>query len=119
MKKKNIILAAMALASLLLLTGIAVAHGMGSFRQWPGGMETHHEKMEKIIEDGSYNELAALRDKSGFRMMPWVDSEEDFKEMQQMHETMEKFHEDGYGNRRAGMMSGAMTEKRAYCPMMS
>ena len=105
-----------AFAALLILAGIAAAYMGGRWngmaRQNNGfdgigmmngagmmgagimqGMHLYHEDMEKIMEDGKYSDLVALRQKTGVNMMPWVDNEEEFKAMQTMHESMEDMHE--------------------------
>ena len=105
-----------AFAVLLILIGIAAAYmvgrGYGVVGQNNGfngmgmmngagimgagmmqNMYLHHEAMEELMENGKYSDLAALRNKLGFNMMPFVDNEEKFKAMQTMHESMEGMHE--------------------------
>lgn len=96
MKKKKFGFAAMLLAGLLVLTGIAFAHGS---RVSGFGMGFNlHDEIEGVIEEGKYSDLIELRQELGFNIMPWVDSEDDFKQAEEMHEAMEEFHEKyGYG----------------------
>ena len=44
------------------------------------------DQMYQIIENGTYEDLVALREELGFDLMRRVDSQEDFEYMQQMHE---------------------------------
>ena len=105
MKKKNL-LVPLTLAGLLVMAGIVSAHS--GFGQEFGAKRTHHEEMEEVMEEGNYKDLVKLRVEIGFNIMPWVDSEGEFKEMQERHEAMEKFHEEngyrmiGFGFRRMG-----------------
>ena len=39
--------------------------------------------MTKVFDTGSFKDLEALRDKYQMPMMPWIDSEEDFKAAKQ------------------------------------
>ena len=113
--KKKIGIAALALASLLLLSGIAAAqrYGMGF-----GMQGTFHEEMEEIMEEGTYNDLVAFREKTGFSMMPWVTDAETFKLAQERHDAMEKFHEEnGYGPG-MGMGMHGRGSGLGGCPMM-
>ena len=112
MKKKTIWIGA-ALASLLLLSGIAAAQRYGKGFGMQGAF---HEQMEEVMEEGSYAVLVELREGLGFNMMPWVSSEEACKKMQEHHETMEKYHEEnGYG---PGMGMGMHGKGLEGCPMM-
>ena len=94
MNKKKFGFAALLLASLLALAGIAFAHiGRNS------GIDVRqnlHNMMEELMEKGNYDDLAGLREKARFNIIPFVDNEAEFKEMQEMHEAMEEFH-GGYG----------------------
>lgn len=74
----------------------------------------YHEQMERIMEEGTYDDLIALREKTGFNMMPFVDNEESFKQMQEKHEQMEKFREEN-GFERLGMHRKF---GMYHCPMM-
>ncbi|MBI1936191.1 hypothetical protein HYS31_07160 [Candidatus Woesearchaeota archaeon] len=118
MEKKNIAMVVAALAILLVFAGVAAAQGiwkvkqenlqangiigMGGMGMMHGGMTggsmmqgmmQHHEEMEKVMEEGAYSDLAALREKYGINFMPWVENEEDFQLAKQMHEKMDKYHE--------------------------
>ncbi|MBI2656551.1 hypothetical protein HYX03_02340 [Candidatus Woesearchaeota archaeon] len=111
--KKSLVFAVIAMISLLVIAGIAMAQidwrwsnkqkdsqsfGMGSTGMMHGSMMAYHEEMEKLMENGNYNDLVALREKLGFRIMPWVDNEDDFRQAQKIHEKMEKSHEEnGFG----------------------
>ena len=85
----------------LVLAAVAVsAHGMGRM-----GMGTYHDKMEKVLEEGTYEDLVSLRKDTGMPMMPWVTDEATFKLMQQHHAIMEKYRTAGgmgYGGMRMG-----------------
>jgi len=112
MEKRTIILAAVAMLSLLIIAGIAAAQSMLRSKanvqnpdgSWQGmgmmhnnmmkGMMQHHEEMEEIMEEGIYADLVKLREEYGFEIMPWVENEEDFQLAKQMHEKMEKYHEE-------------------------
>ncbi|MBI2546049.1 hypothetical protein HYV81_02610 [Candidatus Woesearchaeota archaeon] len=98
--------------SLVLLVGIVAAHGMygrspgfgiGSGMDGMGmGMGYFHEEVEEVLEEGSYQDLVALRQELGANIMPWVDTEEEFKAMQERHKAMEAWYEKnnqtpGYG----------------------
>ena len=101
----SLVFVVIAVISLLILAGIAMAQ-MGwkwsnkkDSNQWFGmgmmhGMMAYHEGMEKVMEEGTYNDLVAFREKLGFKIMPWIDNEQEFKEMQELHEKMEKLHEE-------------------------
>ena len=111
MKSKTWLIA-IAVVSILALAGIAAAFmGKGIDRGAANGIAagTYHDDMYKVMSEGKYSDFVALREKAGFEIMPWVESEEDFKIAQQMHEKMEKFHEEnnfqGMGGMN-GMMQG-------------
>ncbi len=104
--KKSLVFVVAAVISLLVIAGIAMAQislrwdnkrdanqrsGMGMMH---GNMMAYHEDMEELMEKGNYNDLVALREKLGFKIMPWVDNEDDFRQAQKIHEKMEKFHEE-------------------------
>jgi len=94
--KKTIIVIGLAL--------VAVVSLVAAYGPW-------HEDMESVMEDGSYQDLVDYRESTGYNVMPWVDSQDDFESMQEMHEQMEEFHEQGYGMRGyGGYRSGG-------CPM--
>ncbi len=88
-----------------------------------GQMQATHEQMEQITESGTYQDLADLREETGFAVMPWVNDQESLELMQQVHSKMEQWREEntieegmGFGKGmkmagHAGMMAGG-------CPMM-
>lgn len=100
----------------ILSVGFVAAHGMMGGSIWKGergmmggegwntqqGMWTHHEGMEKIMEEGSYKDLENYRKETGFKVMPWVENEKDFELAKQMHERMEKWYEENGKNIGAG-----------------
>lgn len=97
---KQILIAIFAVITVMVISaGLAIAHnsGYGIFD------EERHETMEEIMENGTFEDLEAYRQDTGLKIMPWVDSEEDFEKAQGLHEQMEGFHEEnGYGQRGAG-----------------
>ncbi len=122
MEKRNIVLAAVAVVSLLIVAGFALAQGMRAEKSGPQsgmgmmngmmqGMMQHHEEMEEVMEEGTYSDLVALKEKYDSNIIPWVESEEDFKLAQQMHEKMEKYHEENgeIGGHGCPMMKGMMS----------
>ncbi|MBC8500776.1 MAG: hypothetical protein ISS25_00095 [Nanoarchaeota archaeon] len=99
MKNKNFGIVALVLVAMLLLAWSALAHGGFSFQG------TFHEQMEEIMEEGTYDDLLAMREELGFNMMPWVVDEETFEQAKEHHEAMEEFHErNGYSRYGLGMM---------------
>ncbi|MBI4452016.1 hypothetical protein HY637_01175 [Candidatus Woesearchaeota archaeon] len=116
---KKVTIAFVAIVSALLIAGAAAAQGMwrskANAQNWQGmgmmngnmmkGMMQHHEEMEKVMEEGTYTDLAKLREEYGFSIMPWVENEEDFQLAKKMHEKMEKYREEN------GPGAG-------HCPMM-
>ena len=116
MTKKTIAFALIAFAAL------AVYATGASAQTTPQAMGTYHEEMETVIETGTYDDLAALRETYDRPFMRWVDSQEDFELAKQHHEAMEESGEMGAGHmgqRGSGMMrnqgTGMMGED---CPMM-
>ena len=94
---------AVAIISLLLLAGIVAAHG------GMGRIYGTNEKLEKTLESDKYSDLEEFRKETGFNVMPWVGSEEEFEEMREMHESMEEFHSKyrhGMGMRGFGLSYG-------------
>ena len=90
----------------VLLAAIVVAGAAAAGQRFGAGAEfgatagthtrsAHHEQMEAILEDGSYEDLAALREEIGLPLMPRVQSEEDFALMQERHEQMEELYGEG------------------------
>ena len=77
------------------------------------GMIQYHDKMYKVMEEGTYADLQKLRDELGFSIMPWVQNEEDFKLAKQMHERMDKWHEENEITGSENVMGKSMG-----CPMM-
>ncbi len=118
--KSKIWLAAILVVSILALAGIAAAF-MG--RGMPNGVagETYHDDMYNIMAEGKYSDLVSLREKVGFEIMLWVDSEEDFKFAQQMHKKMLEYREkNGISAGRAGMGMGiGIGRGMTNCPMHS
>ena len=103
---------------LAAIVGIAFAQGMwrNSGKNWNSDigndigkrqvMMQYHAEMYQIMEEGTYADFSKFREETGFNMMPWVQSEEDFSLAKQMHEKMEKFHEESGFKGKGG------------CPMM-
>jgi len=79
------------IGSVFAYMGNGNSMGMMGNRNW--NMAEHHEQMEELMEEGSFEDLQKLR-QEGFNMMPWVNDETTFKQMQEMHEQMEKFMEN-------------------------
>lgn len=116
MRNKKLVFAAIAIVSLLVIAGIALAQmGWGNRRAenedgaWQrgmmNGMMAYHDDMEELMEEGEYADLIALREKLGFNIMPSIDNEQEFKEMQELHERMEKLNEgNGPGMKGCPMM---------------
>jgi hypothetical protein len=89
---------------------------------------TYHDQMEKILEEGSFADLVALRAETGMPLNPRIQSEEDFKLWQDRHEAMEQYWEENGiepGNR--GMHNGqgmgqgkglGKGQNNGNCPMM-
>ena len=71
-------------------------------------MMQYHEQVHKILEEGTYADLIALRQQTSLHLMPMVQNVEQFKLMQLHHEEMEQMHESG---NISGMGAGG-------CPMM-
>ncbi len=108
MKKRKLGFVAIALAGLLLLAGVVLAHGrdqgfkMGS---------SHHNDMEDMMEEGTYNDLVELRENYGADVMPRIYNEETFEEAQERHVAMEEFHiEYGSGMHGSKMMGGFLRQ---------
>jgi len=120
---KSIILGVFAILGLIAVVGFVDAHG-GYGNLYRGVQSTeefneHHERMEEILEEGTYQDLVDYREETGMPIMPWVTNEETFQEAKERHEAMEEIHEKyGYGMNRRGF------GQRGYgfgagCPMMS
>jgi hypothetical protein len=85
----------------IVSTGTALAYGK-SFSQGCQGRNTNYAngntlnkancasnvEMQKIMSTGTYSDLTAYRQKTGYDMMPWVKNENDFNLAQQMHTKM-------------------------------
>ena len=122
MQERTMALAAIAVLNLLIVAGAAMAQGFWKNKPqngWQGmptgmmqgnmmnGMMQHHEQMEETMEKGTYSDLVKLREEYGFRIMPWVENEQDFQLARQMHEKMEKYaKENGFGAGHCPMMQG-------------
>lgn len=116
MRNKKLAFAAIAILSLLVIAGIALAQmGWGNRRAenadgtrqngMMNGMMAHHGDMEELMEEGNYAGLTALREKLGFNIMPSIDNEQEFREMQELHGRMEKLNEgNGFGMKGCPMM---------------
>lgn len=81
----------------VLLAVVVSAHGMGRM-----GMGVHQEDMQKIMQEGSYQDLADLRQETGLPMMSWVTDQASFETMQQHHALMQKYRTDSGNNARMG-----------------
>ncbi len=110
MNKKSVFVVGL-IDGLIALAALVNAHGFGNkaYEQGSnmygmGGMHAYHEEMEGIMEEGSYDALVSLRDELGVDVMPWINTQEEFEEMQERHEEMERFHEgSGRGHDMKGM----------------
>ena len=103
----------------LLLIGSAFAYmGYGGMARGMMGnrIGVNHEQMEEVMEEGTFNDFQKLRQETGFNMMPWVNDEATFKQMQEMHEKMEKYMESS--NWKSGMGMMASGRANGNCPMM-
>ena len=103
----------------LLLIGSAFAYmGYGGMGRGMMGnrMGVNHEQMEEVMEQGTFSDLQRLRQETGFNIMPWVNDEATFKQMQDMHEKMEKYMESS--NWKSGMGMMASGRANGNCPMM-
>ena len=58
-----------------------------------------HDNMEKILENGTYNDLVKFREEVGFNIMPFVSSQADFDSQKDRHEEMKAQGFDGDSNR--------------------
>jgi hypothetical protein len=76
MKKTHIFLVVLAIG--IVAAGVAAAQGWG-----------RSAEKEQIMEEGNYQELVQYREESGYQVMPWVESQEDFELAQQMHQKMD------------------------------
>lgn len=95
MSKKNTwLILGLAIIASLTLVGFATAHGWGAMSTQGSFMMHSQNNMEQLIEEGTYQDLVEYREQTGFTMMPWVDSQEEFEAMQEHHEEMEKWHEE-------------------------
>lgn len=89
---RKILITIISLVVLTLGVTFAFAHSGGFERMTYQNTQTKnfHEEMEKVIENGTYQDLLALREKLGHPFARWVDSKEDFDNLKEMHEEMEK-----------------------------
>ncbi len=56
---------------------------MGAYAgQWYG---LYHGQMEEVLDNGTYADLARLREETGMPMMPWVQDEESLSALQGEH----------------------------------
>lgn len=102
MKKTNIALAGLAVFLLGIVgAGLAIAHGsddrtkddmMGMFDIYDSDM---HDAVDRIMEQGNYQDFDNLREKYRMPMMHWVGSEEHFELAKQIHSSFDD--EDGFG----------------------
>ena len=96
---KKMFAVGIAVALVALFIGGVYAQGM-----WTGGQRgTYHEQMEQVLEEGTYDDLVALRLETGGRMMPWVQDAESFAQMQERHKTMEAQYGEGPHRQNDGM----------------
>lgn len=88
------VMAILALALAVLPVGALAQGGWTHF----GGMNhwnMHHGEIEELLETGTYEDFQEYRSSTGVPMMWWIDSEEEFVEMQERHEEMERVRESG------------------------
>ena len=58
-----------------------------------------HDKMESILENGTYSDLVKFRKDVGFDVMPFVNSQSDFNSQKDRHKNIEsEGHRGGYGD---------------------
>ena len=78
MNKKLGILAVLAVLSLSLFLSVAFAQaqGFGDKSKFPWFIR---EELKDVFDNGTYDDLVALRDKYHKVFIPWVDEEEDFE----------------------------------------
>lgn len=88
------------LATGLVTAGVVFASGAEKTNN------DHHEQMEKIIEEGTYQDLVDYRDDTDYRMAPWVDSKEDFETLNERHEQMEDTSDFQRGRQNAKRRAG-------------
>ena len=106
------ILGLLLIGSVFAYMGSGNRNNMGMMGSKNFNMQQHHEQMEELMEEGSFEDLQKLR-QEGFNMMPWVNDEETFKQAQERHEQMEKIMENSnFGRGMTGMM------KSGRCSMM-
>jgi len=96
----------------LLTLGVAIGAG-NAFWGYGGNMGSHHDTMEQLMEEGSYQDLSLYREQIGGNFMPFVTNEDTFLEMKEHHEFMEQFHENdenqrSFGNKGYGRQGGCM-----------
>ena len=101
--RKLTVLSVMALIGVISVIGYVNAYGyvkgfdrmyrnqerMNITSDW---YEKHHERMEKILENGTYQDLLDYRNEIGMNVMPWVTDEESFLELKERHKEMEEYH---------------------------
>jgi len=73
----------------LLSIGIVAAYGFGG-----QSSNAPNKDMENMMETGTYTDLVNYRTTSGDDVMPWVQSDETFKTMQEQHEAREQYAEE-------------------------
>jgi len=107
--RRSLVLSVLAIIGVISAIGFVSAYGYGNgfgmkYMRYTGLNETnpwyeeHHEKMEEILEEGTYQDLVEYRNEIGMPVMPWVTDEESFLKAKERHEVMEEFHETyGYG----------------------
>ncbi len=87
------------LVAVLIAAAVVSAHGMGR-------MGMYNQDMQKVLEEGSYQDLVELRQTSGMPMMPWVTDQASFETMQQHHVLMQSYQtksgKTAYGGMRMG-----------------
>ena len=83
----------------LLVIGLVSAGLVSAYKFNSKEKGTHFEEMEKIVENGNYEDLIDFRESNeGFGGPRWINSQEDFIEWQEMHKDMEnKGYTKGYG----------------------
>ncbi len=111
----GILILVLALASVVSAFGMMGRFGKRTASTVPAAtaMDAYHDEMLKIMEQGTYADLAAFRQKIGFNIMPYVTDDATFTEAQEHHKIMAEWH------KKAGIPLGVgMHGRGGGCPMM-
>ncbi|MBT4539350.1 hypothetical protein HOI26_02365 [Candidatus Woesearchaeota archaeon] len=106
MKSKRILLL-IGMVATLLVAGIALAHVenpsinsqesrigsmMGNIMMDNSNIALMHEQMSEAMKSKTFAEFEYFREENGFEIMSWIDTEEEFKQVQEHHNKMGKYH---------------------------